>query len=1158
MKQKLLWVLLSGLLFNLPLYGSHVQGNVFSYECLGGNSYLVRSTIYTECNFVYFPFYPMGSGNFPPIDTASMSLSFNSIGCTGGSITPVGNWTPISWTEVSLLCPNVMSSCEDVNSTLYGSGQITVERTYNIIQGNCGNPTLSYLACCRTSLHTNGTGNQGIYNEMEINLGQGACDNSSPQFLHAPPLYICNGDTVSFDMTAFDPDGDSIAYYLEPVLETNGNPVTYSQGYSAVSPFGPQWSISIDPKSGRFTVASTNASPESSAIVVVAEEFRAGGSIGKTRADFPLIGVDCMSNAAPSPSPVQVIGGGVALGPDAIRVFEGVPNTFAVTFTDSTSDSLSVVNDFIQRLPNASLSVTGVNPLAVTVTWTPDSTVVGRSFYAGPQVIDDVCPLPSTFYQPIRFEVFEFGASALITDSDCQVNNGAIDMTVTGQAGPYSFQWSNGATTEDIANLGPGTYTITITGASGIAVTESFIVEAGNILANISTTNPNCGLADGSMAALPTGGTAPYTYVWNTGATSNSLSGLAEGGYSVVIQDANGCYEVESLLLEEPDSCTIRISGTVYLDANQNCVQDSGETGTPNVLVLTNTGFGAMTDLQGNYVIEIDTGVSILTAYPPNQPSNCNNAPYNVFFPTTGIDTTGVDFPWFIQPVLDLGAFVAGPHIRSGFPNQTGTVVYNAGNTIRNGTVDFTYDSALCVQSVSPPPAIHDTANHFISWNFSGLYGNSFTYFDVWYKPDSTLVIGDYLYFNTLVKPLAGDIDTLNNYGPKARTIYGPFDPNIKEVNPAGIREAGYITASQEVRTYTINFQNLGNYPAKNVLIRDTLDTDLDLTSIQAEASSHAYALTIRPGRILEFYFKDINLPDSISDPVGSNGYVSFRVSHNPALPVGTVITNRAGIYFDFNAPIVTNLVSNTIYAQPEITLPRDTSGYCEGDELEASLISQGMEPYTYTWSSGKVDDNVIKLNSTDSVSSSGWYVIEVEDAFGFTAIDSVEVEVRPLPSADVSWQRDMSTGITFNAGAVEADSYEWTFSNGITSTNAQPSVDIMGLDSLEYTLVLTNTCGSSTYAERIVLVNNLDLSIIGGVKVFPQPARDFVKIHWDLALPNTMIQLYSFDGKLMRTVKADLLNEVNISTNDLASGLYLYQIKVEEKMVYGGKFMVE
>ena len=113
---------------------------------------------------------------------------------------------------------------------------------------------------------------------------------------------------------------------------------------------------------------------------------------------------------------------------------------------------------------------------------------------------------------------------------------------------------------------------------------------------------------------------------------------------------------------------------------------------------------------------------------------------------------------------------------------------------------------------------------------------------------------------------------------------------------------------------YTINFQNIRLDTAFNLVILDTLPSFLDPLSIQPGSSSHPYEFELIEDGVARFYFPDILLPNGFLDNYWTHGFVKFKINQKPDLPVGTVIENRAGIYFDFNAPIITNTVYHTIY----------------------------------------------------------------------------------------------------------------------------------------------------------------------------------------------------------------------------------------------------
>jgi gliding motility-associated-like protein len=135
------------------------------------------------------------------------------------------------------------------------------------------------------------------------------------------------------------------------------------------------------------------------------------------------------------------------------------------------------------------------------------------------------------------------------------VNNGSVDLTVTGGTQPYGYLWSNGATVEDPSNLPGGTFAVTVTDANGCTATTSvFILNPPLITANFISHKPLCfGDSNGSIDLIPTGGTPGYTYQWNNGLTTEDINGLTAGTYIVTITDTKGCTHVDSTVIVEPE-----------------------------------------------------------------------------------------------------------------------------------------------------------------------------------------------------------------------------------------------------------------------------------------------------------------------------------------------------------------------------------------------------------------------------------------------------------------------------------------------------------------------------------------------------------------------------------------------------------------------------
>ncbi len=150
------------------------------------------------------------------------------------------------------------------------------------------------------------------------------------------------------------------------------------------------------------------------------------------------------------------------------------------------------------------------------------------------------------------------------------------------------------------------------------------------------------------------------------------------------------------------------------------------------------------------------------------------------------------------------------------------------------------------------------------------------------------------------------------------RHTIGSFDPNDKQGFPKGLTNNGYIEQDQ-VLTYLVRFQNTGTDTAFNVSILDALPATLDPATVRLLNASHACELRVQPNGALLFVFEQIMLPHSGVNEAASHGFVQFSVEQQPDIPVGTTIRNRAGIYFDFNAPIMTNQTLHTV-GIPDIT----------------------------------------------------------------------------------------------------------------------------------------------------------------------------------------------------------------------------------------------
>ena len=224
-------------------------------------------------------------------------------------------------------------------------------------------------------------------------------------------------------------------------------------------------------------------------------------------------------------------------------------------------------------------------------------------------------------------------------------NNGTINITVTSGVAPYSFVWTKdndagfSSITEDPVNFTAGTYHVTITDASGtnilvdnngnIYTINVIITEPQLLIANASGTNNLCfGNSIGTASVSVSGGTTPYTYLWSNGSTSNEITDLLSGLYTVTVRDANGCTIEASYEVTQPALLTATASGKNNLCFGNSIGTASVSVGggiTPYTYLWSNgsTSNEITNLLSGLYTVTItDTnGCSKQASYEVKQPA---------------------------------------------------------------------------------------------------------------------------------------------------------------------------------------------------------------------------------------------------------------------------------------------------------------------------------------------------------------------------------------------------------------------------------------------------------------------------------------------------------------------------------------------------------
>jgi len=156
-------------------------------------------------------------------------------------------------------------------------------------------------------------------------------------------------------------------------------------------------------------------------------------------------------------------------------------------------------------------------------------------------------------------EPMELSASATASTAACGEDVGAVTLAVNGGSIPYSYTWSNGASSQNITGLAPGAFTVTVTDANGCSIVEQAIVDGTPAVqaSGVVTDNLCNGDALGTIALEVGSGTSPYQYQWSNGSTAADQDGLTAGIHTVTVSDANGCST--TLDFEVKETSIIRI-----------------------------------------------------------------------------------------------------------------------------------------------------------------------------------------------------------------------------------------------------------------------------------------------------------------------------------------------------------------------------------------------------------------------------------------------------------------------------------------------------------------------------------------------------------------------------------------------------------------------
>ena len=458
-------------------------------------------------------------------------------------------------------------------------------------------------------------------------------------------------------------------------------------------------------------------------------------------------------------------------------------------------------------------------------------------------------------------------------------------------------------------------------------------------------------LKDGSGTVVYQTLCANYQPSNGFGGLTIPFSALAPGDYWAVLDVDKFCLFgalpsyiascADSVMITIPDlgvTCGT-VAGTSWYDVNGDCVLDAEDVGIPYSTLRIEPGpEWALTGADGTYQFELPDGSYTLEQSDPSLIPICPVVQPVPF--TVNNDDSTIDLANGSTHPLDLVAYASCGAARPGSISLVHVLVHNSAPQL-SGPVTITVNLDNDVNYVNATPAPTSVVGNTLTWDLPafGLFGSAQLSVET-LVPVGT-VVGTPVDHSLSVSNTLAESNYTNNVANAATVVTASLDPNEKIARTStGLDDTRYFINLDDYIDYTIRFQNTGNDTAFTVVITDTLTEALDMQSFEQSVASHPFTVRFKAGRVVEWRFSDILLPDSTTNEALSHGLVSFRIKPIQPPLVGTAIINTANIYFDYNDPVITEpsmlVVESTQGVQAQEAkqdlwlMPNPTSGSLE------------------------------------------------------------------------------------------------------------------------------------------------------------------------------------------------------------------------------------
>lgn len=660
----------------------------------------------------------------------------------------------------------------------------------------------------------------------------------------------------------------------------------------------------------------------------------------------------------------------------------------------------------------------------------------------------------------------ELEASTAVDPVTCHgLDNGTIELTVTGGTTPYSYAWSNGATTEDLNNLGPGTYGVTVTDANDCFVnTSGAVTEPDTLGASSVDTDVTCFEgSDGSIDLTATGGLPPYQYSWSHGPTTADVSGLTAGSYTVTFVDQNACvYEYTTTIGESPlFEPEITAGGpTTFCDGDSVVL-----TATAGATYLWSTGATTQSItvlVSGVYTVNVVTAEGCAGDSDPVQVTvNPNPIPtVSPVGPTTFCDGGSV--------TLTTGSF-ASYLWSTGETTQSITVSasgdYSVTVTDGNGCVGTSGDLTVTVNDLPEPDVTVDGDLAFCDGSTVTLTSSPAVSY-LWSNGETTqsITVGVTGTFSVTITDANGCVGTSD---PVSTTVYDNPTPTITADGPTIFCDGDsvvltasaaelYLWSTGET-TQSITVFTTGSYSVTVTDVNDCVGTS---APVQVTVNNNPTP-TITANGDLEFCDGDsVVLTSSVADSyLWSTGATTQSITvfaTGEFWVTATLGTGCSG---------TSDTTDITVFQNPEpVITANGPLEFCDGDNVE--LTASPAE--AWLWNTGATGQTI-------TVTTSGQRWVTVTNVNGCSGTsDTVDVTVNPNPTPTITpdGPLEFCDGDSVVLTSSAADAYLW--STGETTQ----SIVVYSSGTFSVTVTDANGCQGTSNPVTVV-VNELPFSFI-------------------------------------------------------------------------------